>query len=61
MSISEIKLMYESLLDSGDLFSLFPNMTGNWDTDKKDFTAQYDFNNNILSDSDFTIDDFEDY
>lgn len=61
MSLSEIKLMYESLLESGDLFSLFPNMTGDWVKDQKDFTTQYDFNLDILNDADFTIDDYEDY
>jgi len=61
MSLSEIKLMYESLLESGDLFSLFPNMSGDWAKDQKDFTTQYDFNLDILNDADFTLDDYEDY
>lgn len=48
MSAREIKSMYETLLSSGDLFDLYPDMHGNWDEDKKEFTKQFNFNQKLL-------------
>ena len=48
MSMREMKSIYESLLDSGDLLDMFPGLTGDWAKDKKDFKRQYDMNNQAL-------------
>ena len=57
MSKSEIKSMYISLLDSGDLFVFFPSLTGVWENDKKEFTKHY--NKNLTDIQDLSL-DFED-
>ncbi len=44
----EMKSIYYSLLESGDLLDMFPNLTGEWVKDKKDFKRQYDMNNQDL-------------
>lgn len=44
----EMKSIYESLLDSGDLLDMFPGLSGDWAKDKKDFKRQYDMNNQAL-------------
>lgn len=36
-----VKECYEKLLEGGDLLALFPQMTGDWETDRKDFTEAY--------------------
>ena len=65
MSINEIKAIYESLLENGDLFVLFSNMTGSWDSDKTKFKILYDQNqkkiDNDFLDLDEGFDIFEDY
>ena len=58
MSASEIKKWYESLRQSGDLLAMFPNLTGNWEKDKKDFTHQYNTTELLLNDISDDDDDF---
>lgn len=48
MSVKEMKALYEALRDSGDLLDIFPSLSGDWKTDKKDFKEQYEFNNEAL-------------
>ena len=48
MSMREMKSIYESLLESGDLLDMFPGLSGDWVKDKKDFKRQYDMNNQAL-------------
>lgn len=48
MSMREMKSIYESLLESGDLLEMFPGLSGDWAKDKKDFKRQYDMNNQAL-------------
>ena len=48
MSMREMKSIYQSLLESGDLLELFPGLTGDWIKDKLDFKRQYDINNQVL-------------
>lgn len=48
MSMREMKSIYESFLESGDLLDMFPGLTGDWSKDKKDFKRQYDMNNQAL-------------
>lgn len=57
MSKREIKNLYESLLVSGELLDMFPGMTGEWKTDKDEFSKEYDINNKYLNDFDFDEDD----
>lgn len=51
MSTQEIKAIYLSMKESGDLNTLFPEMTGNWTKDEKAFTSQYNSNEEALEDS----------
>lgn len=63
MSAKEMKLIYNSLLSSGDLEFLFPSMVGDWNIDKKEFIIQYNSNERILgdlSDGDDMLDDLDD-
>ena len=50
---------YNSLLVSGELYQLFPDLKGDWEQDKKIFIAQYEDNQKLLNE-DLTIDDEED-
>lgn len=59
MSQKEIKKLYDSLLHSGDLLEEFPNMTGEWKKDKKEFTDQYMKNEEILNQDILDLDDTE--
>jgi hypothetical protein len=61
MSSSEIKKMYESLLDSGDLFIFFPSLTGEWVKDQKEFKRHYNKNIEDIRDLDFDFDDMQDF
>jgi hypothetical protein len=61
MSKSEIKSMYNSLLDSGDLFVFFPSLTGVWESDKKEFIKHYNKNLNDIEDLSFDFDDHNDF
>lgn len=36
----ELKVLYDSFKDSGDLKALFPYLTGNWEKDKKEFKKE---------------------
>lgn len=47
---------YNSLLNSGELSQLFPELKGNWEQDKRVFISQYEKNQKLLSE-DLTIDD----
>ena len=58
MSASEIKKWYESLRKCGDLLTMFPNLTGDWIKDKKDFTLQYHSTELLLNDIEADDDDF---
>lgn len=48
MSLKEMKALYTSLLESGDLYMLLPDATGEWKTDKKQFSAEYNQNRDSL-------------
>ena len=51
--------MYNDFLKRGELFSLAPNLTGEWKKDEKEFTKIYvDLYESIVNDIDY--DDFED-
>ena len=52
-----MKMVYQSLLESGDLLDMYPNLLGIWKEDEKDFRVQYEFNNeNLPGDFEFSLD-----
>jgi hypothetical protein len=60
------KSEYEGLKASGDLKTLFPRMTGNWEKDKTEFIRLHEANLSALLDIDVYLDDedenyFENY
>ena len=59
MSARELKLVYESLRDSGDLLEMYPNLTGEWKKDKPIFKKQYEFNSDFLLGSGYSEDEYE--
>ena len=48
MSSKQLKAIYESLIKSGDLMDLYPELTGTWKLDKDEFKQQYEFNKDSL-------------
>lgn len=50
MSAEEAKSMYEALKESGELFNLFPSMTGDWKKDENSFRRQHNINEHYLDD-----------
>lgn len=59
MSAKELKLVYESLRDSGDLMEMYPHLTGEWKKDKPIFKQQYEFNTDFLMESDISEEGYE--
>jgi|GEM_PF-5079101 len=51
--------LYEDLLKNGDLFEMYSNMTGDFETDKKSFKKQQDDLESISSNLDIYLDDSE--
>lgn len=62
MSAEEMKLIYSSLIDNGDLKVMFPTMTGEWEVDKKEFIIQYNSTERLLEflEDDDDMDDMDD-
>lgn len=52
MSAKEAKSIYMSLLETGDLWELFPSLTGDWLVDRVEFVSQYNANEAMLGLSD---------
>lgn len=50
MSQKEIKSIYESLVESEEFEIMFPDLTGSWEEDKKEFERRYNQNLDILED-----------
>ena len=48
MSKQEAKLIYDTMLENGDLFELFQGLTGDWLKDKKNFLKQYEQNQEFI-------------
>ena len=57
--MDDIKILYDSLLESKDLFEMFPDAKGEWSKDKKFFTTYYEDNQKIINDNFLNIDDEE--
>lgn len=58
MSREQIKILYDSLAESGDLQEMFPGMTGDWKKDQTRFCSQYE-NDQFLTDNLYEEDDYE--
>lgn len=50
MSQHEMKAIYQSLLDSGDLMVMFPDLSGEWEQDEAQFSQLYDMNEQVIED-----------
>lgn len=59
MSVREAKAIYESLVESGEIEFMFPQVIGDWTQDKKSFLELYNKNLEMLF-SELDIDDSED-
>ncbi len=46
--MSQVELIYKALVESGELTTLYSSMKGNWETDGKSFTRQYEENEALL-------------
>ncbi len=44
---TEVKNFYNSCLENGELFLIFPEATGVWEKDKKAFTKYYEENKEL--------------
>jgi hypothetical protein len=59
MSKKQMKAVYDSLIASGDLLELYPELTGTWKLDQEDFKLQYEFNKETsLGGLDFMDDEY---
>lgn len=54
--MNRYKMLYDSMLESGELKEVSPKMTGDWEKDKKLFIAEQTELEELLNDTD--IDDF---
>jgi hypothetical protein len=54
MSKQEIKNLYNTMLNSGDLFEVYPGLSGDWKLDKDKFIEQYNLNQEFILDDDFS-------
>lgn len=62
MSAKEIKSIYDSLLESGDLKIFHPELVGEWTIDERKFTSLYNATETLLGGIDDEDDiDFGDY
>jgi len=59
MSVEEMYAIYASMKESGDLMTLFPDMSGEWEADQKKFTRQYNSNEMLLDETFIDLDDDE--
>lgn len=61
MSQDEIRHLYHSFKENGDLTELFPTLSGVWEVDKEEFKTLYMFNEQSLDSLDDDIFFDEDY
>lgn len=53
------KKEYKELRESGDLYKMFPDFTGEWVEDRTEFEKMWEMNNSALMDIDIIVDDEE--
>lgn len=49
--------LYDVLLNSGELYEVFPQATADWEKDKKQFILEQEELDNLLNDIDVEIED----
>lgn len=52
-----MQALYKELKESGDLSTMFPGLTGDWEKDERSFTRQYESNEELLSEDPLELDD----
>lgn len=56
--MSQVRKVYNALLESGELTTLYTSMKGDWNKDKKLFTKQYEANEELIRNiSDIDLDE----
>lgn len=55
--MEEVQKLYNSLLEDGDLFVFVGGMKGEWEKDKKKFSAYYQEQMDFLNDCDVEMDE----
>jgi len=60
MSILQARKIYDALVESGELKTLYSSMKGTWEKDEKTFLRQYEENQKIINDASSVIDLDED-
>ena len=58
--MENVKALYDSLVDSGEIFGMFSEAKGEWSKDKKFFTKYYESNQEIINNMSLDLDDEED-
>lgn len=57
--MSKLKQLYLSLVESGDIFDVFPDATGEWNDDKKEFTKIQSEMDDIIKQKTIDLDEEE--
>ena len=59
--MSQARKIYNALLESGELTTLYSSMKGDWDKDEKSFIRQYEADELLINNSStIDLDDIED-
>lgn len=60
--MSQARKIYNALLESGELKTLYSSMKGVWEKDKKSFVRQYEENERLINDDSLIdLDDFDEF
>jgi hypothetical protein len=60
--MSQAKRIYDALLESGELKTLYSSMKGDWKKDQKSFIKQYEDNERLINgDSVIDLDDYDEF
>lgn len=60
--MSQARKIYNALLESGELKTLYSSMKGIWEKDKKSFVRQYEENERLINDDSLIdLDDFDEF
>lgn len=54
-----VKKEYNILLENGELLELYPELSGSWLKDKKDFTIIWEQNTKAIKDIDINFNEYE--
>lgn len=60
--MSQAKKVYDALVESGELTTLFTSMTGEWEKDKNSFTRQFEETEKLINGSSvIDLDDIDEF